>query len=211
MKVKLALLAVIAGALAVWPARVVPSAHPGLQHCLELAALPKQIGPYSRMQREFRPVMGGMDLWAQYAVAGGMGRRAPAATIYLTFGLGPRAWHPWMQSYRLQGDIILTRAMRTYPIQPGSAEFETSLLEGVNGERWAEATMRCQRQGCLASPLRTWMTRWWAPQRTTVAVHVSVLAPGSPPTAWYQRQMASFLQYWSPATLAACLAREHRQ
>ncbi len=220
MRIKLAILGGMAAALAFWPARQVRPVSPRLEACLETTALPAQIGHYRQMRREFRPVMGGMDIWAAYArpaarPIGGTKPRpaAPQAQIYLTYGVGPRAWHPWLQSYRLEGYTVLQRHQRSFRSAGGYRQFAVAAMQDQQQNRWLEATMRCQPGHCFDGPFQLWLAGWRAPYRPTVAVHVSVLLPSgaaspSPALAWFDRQLSDFIQAWSPAPLNACLARE---
>lgn len=204
-RMKLALLAMLAGALALAPPR--PAAAPAsaaLQACLEAHALPQRAGAFLRQRSGSTEVMGGQDLWAEYAVMP-PGPSGGQARLRLTLGLGPRAWHPWTQSYRLAGDAARGRELAGYR-PAGGTRLATTVWSDTAGQRWAVASMRCQSGGCFTGPFRLWLNSWWSYDQPAVAVHLELLSRRAHRRAWYRPEMDHFLRAWNPAPITACLA-----
>ncbi len=172
--------------------------------CLNLA-MPAAIGPYHNLGTHKAQLMDGMDISALYRVPDS--RRS----VELAFGLGARATHPWLQSYRVQGDQLRWQNSLRFPMPSGRVSWNVAVVDGAR-RRWLVGSVQCWNGRCQGNPLRLWLAGWWRMPSTPV-IQITVLAGSSRrrryPVIWYINDFRAFLRHFPLLPVLSCASAAH--
>ncbi len=194
---------------ALWLWRTAPAApdrtYAAQSACLNLA-MPAVIGPYQSLGPRQIRLMGGMDISVFYQDPGSRRR------MELTYGLGSRATHPWLQSYRVRGDQVRWQSSQRLPMRAGHADWNVAVVDGAR-RRWLVASVQCWKGHCEGNPFRLWLASWWRMPATPV-IQITVLAGASLrrrlPVTWYDNELRAFLRHFRLPPVLSCASAVHR-